>query len=64
MQFLAIAKASAGEVKSQLYVAVDQSYISQQDFERLATSATEVGRLIGGLMNYLRNSQMKGTKFK
>ena len=35
IQFLAISKGSAGEVKSQLYVAVDQDYISKEIFELL-----------------------------
>jgi four helix bundle protein len=64
MQFLAIAKGSAGEVKSQLYVAVDQNYISKETFDLLLALAAETGRLIGGLMNYLRNSGIKGAKYK
>jgi four helix bundle protein len=31
-QFLAIAKGSAGEVRSQLYVALDQRYLSEGEF--------------------------------
>lgn len=64
LQFLAIAKGSAGEVKSQLYVAIDQNYINQESFDQLFELATETGRLLGGLMNYLRNSGIKGTKYK
>ncbi len=63
-QFLAIAKGSAGEVKAQLYVALDQEYICKEEFDRLFVLATEIGRLIGGLMNYLRKSGYKGTKYK
>jgi four helix bundle protein len=64
MQFLATAKGSAGEVRSQLYVALDQGYIDQAAFEGLANSATQISRMISGLMSYLRRSGMKGTKFK
>ena len=64
IQFLAIAKGSAGEVKSQLYVAIDQSYINQETFDQLLAQAAKTGRLLGGLMNYLRNSGVKGTKYK
>ena len=64
MQFLAIAKGSAGEVKAQLYVALDQNYIQEETFRRLSALATETGRMIGGLMNYIRQSGIKGTKFK
>ena len=64
IQFLAIAKGSAGEVKSQLYVAADQNYIDKETFEQLFALAAETGRLIGGLMNYLRNSGIKGAKYR
>ena len=64
MQFLAIAKGSAGEVKAQLYAALDQKYLEQQSFDRLFLLASEVSSMIGGLMNYLRRSRIKGTKYK
>jgi hypothetical protein len=31
-QFLAIAKGSAGEIEAQLYVALDQKYINEEQF--------------------------------
>ena len=46
LQFLAVAKGSCGEVRAQLYVALDQGYMSLDLFERLSRSATEVSRLI------------------
>jgi four helix bundle protein len=58
-RFLAIAKGSCGEVRSQLYVAVDSNYISQTDFVALRAQTEEVSRIIGGLMvsvNRRRNS--------
>jgi four helix bundle protein len=58
IQFLAIAKGSAGEVKSQLYVAIDQSYINQETFDQLLAQAAKTGRLLGGLMN-LEVTQLK-----
>ena len=64
LQFLAVAKGSNGEVRAQLYVALDQDYIDRNTFETLSAISIEVGRLIGGLMNYLRKSDMKGKKFK
>ena len=64
VQFLAVAKGSAAEVVSHLYVAMDQGYITPAQFERLAALATEVGRMIAALMNYLRRSGTKGLKYK
>ena len=63
-QFLNISKGSAGEVRAQLYVALDQNYVDQQSFNRLHALTTEISRMIGGLMNYLQNSGVKGTKYK
>jgi four helix bundle protein len=63
-QFLATAKGSAGEVRSQLYVALDQDYITKATFEPLYGSVTQISRMISGLMSYLRKSGIKGTKFK
>ncbi len=48
-KFLVIAKGSCAEVRSQLYVALDCSYITQTDFERLAELAHEVAGIVGGL---------------
>jgi len=37
IQFLFISKSSAAEVQSQLYVALDQNYITQQQFDKIST---------------------------
>ena len=63
-QFLSMAKGSVGEVRSQLYVALDVGYLEQKDFNRLFAMADEAGRLIGGFMSYLEKSDHKGPKFK
>ena len=64
IQFLAIAKGSAGEMKSQLYIALDQGYLSREDFARLSSSASDTAKIIAGLMSYLRKAGVKGTKYK
>lgn len=64
VQFLAVAKGSAGEVRSHLYVALDQGYISELAFKELSGLAVRVSRMISGLMDYLRCSGIKGTKYK
>ena len=63
-QFMSMAKGSVGEVRSQLYVALDVGYLEQKDFNRLFAIADEAGRLIGGFMSYLEKSDHKGPKFK
>ena len=64
IQFLATAKGSAAEVRCQLYVALDQNYIDEVEFGNLSGLATDTSKIIGGLMNYLRRSGYKGTKYK
>ena len=54
-QFLFIAKGSAAEVQSQLYVALDQGYINKDKFEELYAKSDEVARLISGFIRYLLN---------
>ena len=63
-QFLSQAKGSAGEVRAQLYVALDVGLIELTSFNELYDLATEVSRLIGGLIRYLENSDLKGHKLK
>jgi four helix bundle protein len=64
VQFLSIAKGSAGEVKSQLYRAFDRNYIAKEQFDSLYAEADELGKKIGGFISYLNKSDFKGTKFK
>ena len=64
LQFLAIAKGSAGELRAQLYVAFDQQYLSQKQFESLSQEAMEISQLISGFMRYLRQSELRGSKLR
>ncbi|MBM4264549.1 MAG: four helix bundle protein [Deltaproteobacteria bacterium] len=103
IQFLAIAKGSACEVLSHVYVAFDQDYVTQAEFDRLSLIfpaarcghrqmgfpkgedhplwspagliprrgnaafidlAERTVNLIGGLPKYLRQSTIKGAKYK
>lgn len=64
LQFLAIAKGSCGEARAQLYVALDQGYISLDQFEILSRSCTEVSQLISGFIKYLRESTLRGNKYR
>ena len=51
--FLYVSKASAGEVRSQLYLAFDLEYITKQEFEELLESVSEISRLLSGFIKYL-----------
>ena len=45
-------------------MALDQGYVTTGNFEHLYAKADEVSRLLGGFMNYLRQSQLGGPKYK
>jgi four helix bundle protein len=64
IQFLSVAKGSAGEVESQLYVALDQGYISQKQLDLALELSSSTKRLISGFMGYLRQSGLRGEKYK
>jgi four helix bundle protein len=61
IQFLYISKSSAAEVQSQLYVALDQEYITQEDFDSIYNQAEIVSRMDSGFIKYL-HSQLKKPK--
>lgn len=64
IQFLAIAKGSCVEIRSQLYAALDEQYVSQAEFDGLHSLCLEVSRMISGFISYLRRSELRGSKFK
>ena len=63
-QFLSIAKGSCGETRSQSYRALDYKYIDQSQFDELMERTERLVNRIGSLMQYLKRSDFKGTKFK
>jgi four helix bundle protein len=61
--FLSIARGSAVEVKSHLYVALDAGMLSETSFHPIYKLASEAEALISGLMKYLATSDARGRKF-
>ena len=64
IQFLSIAKGSCGECRSQSYRAFDSGYIDQQTLDDLISRTTSLSKNISGFMSYLKQSELKGTKYK
>lgn len=53
--FLGYARRSATEIQSQLYIALDQGYIDQAEFDRVYLQTVETKNLISGFIRYLRS---------
>jgi four helix bundle protein len=56
-KFLNYASASASEVQSHLYVALDQKYISDENFQETYTQARKTKSLINGFIAYLKGKK-------
>jgi four helix bundle protein len=56
-RFLKIARRSASEVQSELYLALDRLYVTQTELKTTYDIATEAKKLINGMIAYLRRSK-------
>ena len=55
-RFLLIARGSAGEVRSQLYAALDLGYVDEPTFQELSTLAERISKATGALARHLQRS--------
>ncbi len=56
LDYLGRAKASCGEVRSQLYIAADRRYLANESFEQVIRLAESTSQLIHGLMRHLKQT--------
>jgi four helix bundle protein len=59
IQYLFISKSSAAEVQSHLYVALDQKFITQEDFRTIYDQAEKVSKMDSNFIKYLKTTLNK-----
>ena len=64
LNFLFIARGSCGEVRAQLYVALDVGYLSEERFKSLKFRAEECSRMIYSFIQSLKVSKFQGLQYK
>ncbi|HYI77506.1 MAG TPA: four helix bundle protein [Chryseolinea sp.] len=61
LKFLSYAKASAGELRSNLFVLKEAQLVSEADNDKLRESLVSVSKNISGFMKYLKDFESKKT---
>ncbi|MBU2494648.1 MAG: four helix bundle protein [Bacteroidetes bacterium] len=56
INFLNYSYRSSSEVQSLLYILLDQKHIDNETFSKLYNSASEIKKLIGGFIKYLKST--------
>lgn len=62
VSFLSYAKRSAGETRAHLYDALDEGYITKEEFTEFTDETIRISKMLASLMAYLRSSDVNGTK--
>ena len=60
--FLSYSQGSAGEVRSQLYIALDRQYVTKEEFDEVYKVLVREALMINGLMKYLKESDYDAQK--
>ncbi|WP_366926859.1 four helix bundle protein [Flavobacterium sp.] len=63
IQFLSIAKGSAGETRSQIYRLFDNDFINENKMNILVNDYEKLSIKIHNFISYLNKKEFKGTKF-
>jgi four helix bundle protein len=64
IQFFYVAKASCGELRSQLYVALDQGYLDPTATDQLIVVLKRLSAMIKHLVDHLKQSGIRGPKYE
>jgi four helix bundle protein len=56
IRFLYIAKGSAAEFRSQLYLELDLNYLNNEDYVTINNKTNDISKLFGGLIKYLEST--------
>ena len=59
IRFLKMARRSASETQSELYLALDRKYVTQDEKQKTYDLASEAKKLINGLIGYLRGGKSR-----
>lgn len=57
IRFLGYSRRSAIEVQSCIYVALDQGYVSEPEFDKIYQQAEKTVQIVDGFLRYLRTHQ-------
>ncbi len=64
VQFLYYSKGSCGESRSQLHRAFAVKYIDEETYRSALSKSQAISKSLSGFINYLRNVEIKGNKYK